>query len=84
MSIKSVDTNIKSPAWETTVRRAVENLRYGSVEVLVHDGRVVQVETRQKVRIAGRRRPDERERNHEPQKPADRESGGTASEETNE
>ena len=70
--------------WAGAVTRAVAGLRYGSVEVLVHDGRVVQVETRQKVRIAGQRRPDERERNQQPLRPADRESGGTASEETDE
>ena len=43
-------------AWERTVRHAVRALRYGSVEVQVHDGRVVQVETREKVRFAADRR----------------------------
>jgi hypothetical protein len=47
-------------AWERTVRHAVRALRYGSVEVQVHDGRVVQVETREKVRFADDRRPDGR------------------------
>ena len=42
-------------AWERTVRHAVRSLRYGSVEVQVHDGRVVQVETRDKVRFAPER-----------------------------
>jgi hypothetical protein len=42
-------------AWERTVRHAVRALRYGSVEVQVHDGRVVQVETREKVRFAPER-----------------------------
>ena len=38
---------------------AVRGLRFGSVEIVVHDGRVVQIETREKVRFddAGRRRP---------------------------
>ena len=49
-------------AWERAVRRAVERLRFGSVEVQVHDGRVVQVETREKVRFADERRPDDRRR----------------------
>lgn len=50
-------------AWERTVRHAVRALRYGSVEVQVHDGRVVQVETREKVRFTDDRRPDDRRRN---------------------
>ena len=52
-------------AWERTVRQAVRALRYGSVEVQVHDGRVVQVETREKVRVADDRRPDVRRRSGE-------------------
>lgn len=43
-------------AWERAVLQAVRTLRYGSVEVQVHDGRVVQVETREKVRFAGGRK----------------------------
>jgi len=47
--------------WEREVREAVRALRFGSVEIVVHEGRVVQVETREKVRFdeAGRRRPDD-------------------------
>ncbi|MET0554860.1 MAG: YezD family protein [Vicinamibacteria bacterium] len=52
-------------AWERTVRHAVRGLRYGSVEVQVHDGRVVQVETREKVRFAEDRRPDGRKQSGE-------------------
>lgn len=63
MSIKPV--GIKEPPepeWERAVQKAVRGLRFGSVEVLVHDGRVVQVETREKVRFADERRPDPRRR----------------------
>lgn len=49
-------------AWERAVRQAVSSLRYGSVEVQVHDGRVVQLETRTKVRFADERRPEDRRR----------------------
>lgn len=57
MSIKSVEMNdTDGPEWVRVLRRAVADLRYGSVEVLVHDGRVVQVETRRKVRFADDRR----------------------------
>jgi len=64
--------------WEGTVRRAVSGLRYGTVEVLVHDGRVVQVETREKVRIADHRSPENRKRNDEHHGVADRRTGGVA------
>ena len=56
---EAVDTD-----WERAVVEAIRALRYGSVEIVVHDGRVVQIETREKVRFdeAGRRRPDIRGR----------------------
>jgi hypothetical protein len=87
MSIKSVESKEKpETAWERTVRQAVRSLRYGSVEVQVHDGRVVQVETREKVRFTEDRRPDDRRRNEDKDGRADRKSGGAAPppEETNE
>jgi hypothetical protein len=61
--------------WERAVRRAVERLRFGSVEVQVHDGRVVQVETREKVRFADERRPDDRRRESDDVR-TDRKAGG--------
>ena len=55
----AVDTD-----WERAVVEAIRSLRYGSVEIVIHEGRVVQIETRAKVRFdeAGRRRPDIRGR----------------------
>ena len=38
------------------ILRAVRGLRYGSVEITVHDGQVVQIERREKVRLEGGRR----------------------------
>jgi hypothetical protein len=65
MSIDPVDIETNGPAspepaWVRSLREAVRGLRFGSVEVVVHDGRVVQIERREKVRFddAGRRRPD--------------------------
>jgi hypothetical protein len=86
MSIKSMDMNGDgtTAAWESTVRKAVRGLRYGSVEVLVHDGRVVQVETREKVRFADDRPTDRRRRNLDDDSRTDRENGGTVLEETTE
>jgi hypothetical protein len=87
MSIKPIE--VKEPpeaAWEGTVKQAVRSLRYGSVEVQVHDGRVVQVETREKVRFADDRRPDDRRRQEDNDDRAHRKPGGAAPspEETNE
>jgi hypothetical protein len=33
------------------VRRALVGLKYGSVEIVVHDARIVQVERKEKVRL---------------------------------
>lgn len=34
------------------IERAISALRYGSVEITVHDGRVVQIERTEKIRLA--------------------------------
>ena len=39
------------PAIETAILEAVKSLQYGSVEVTVHDSRVVQVECTRKIRF---------------------------------
>jgi hypothetical protein len=33
------------------ITNALKNLRYGSVEIVVHDGRIVQIERKQKWRM---------------------------------
>ena len=38
-------------AWEQIVRQRVGRLRFGVVQLVVHDGRVTQVETTEKVRL---------------------------------
>jgi hypothetical protein len=78
MSIKTVASEESIDVeWERVVRQAVSGLRYGSVEVQVHEGRVVQVETRAKVRFdAVGRRPDHRRRSEETNDRADRTPGG--------
>jgi hypothetical protein len=81
MSIRSIGKGDAPEApWERTVRQVVRTLRYGSVEVVVHDGRVVQIETREKVRFteAGQRRPDDRGREPMHQSRADRATGAEA------
>jgi hypothetical protein len=79
MSIKPIEVKSEpEAAWERTVRQAVRGLRFGSVEVLVHDGRVVQVETRAKVRFADDRPPEDRRRQSHHEGRADRDAGGAA------
>jgi hypothetical protein len=40
------------PDWLEVVRRNVAQLRFGSVQITVHDGRVTQVESTEKTRFA--------------------------------
>ncbi len=37
--------------WLELVRRSVEGLRFGSVQIIVHEGRVTQVESVEKTRF---------------------------------
>lgn len=39
------------PEWVALVRSHVENLRFGVVQLVVHDGRVTQIERTEKVRL---------------------------------
>lgn len=49
--------------WIEIVRRKVAGIRFGSVQITVHDGRVTQVESTEKTRISSeatkRSEPDE-------------------------
>ncbi len=54
MSTTPIDTPIDkdaAPPWLQALHRAVRGLRYGSVELVIHDGRVVQIERREKLRF---------------------------------
>ena len=41
-----------APDWIALVREKVESLRYGVVQLVVHDGRVTQIERTEKTRLA--------------------------------
>jgi hypothetical protein len=41
----------QQPEWLRVVRQKVESLRYGVVQLVVHDGRVTQTERTEKTRI---------------------------------
>ena len=40
-----------SPEIEQEILRAIARIDFGSIEVVVHDGKVVQIECREKIRI---------------------------------
>ncbi len=39
------------PDWLGAVRQQIESLRFGTVQVVVHEGRVVQIEKAEKIRL---------------------------------
>ena len=41
-----------TPDWLRVVQQKVETLRYGVVQLVVHDGRVTQIERTEKTRLA--------------------------------
>jgi hypothetical protein len=43
----------KEKAVEDAILLAVKGLRFGSVEIVVHDSKVVQIERKEKMRIEG-------------------------------
>lgn len=47
----------EQPDWITLVREKVESLRYGVVQLVVHDGRVTQIERTEKTRLPATREP---------------------------
>jgi hypothetical protein len=44
-----------NPDWLEVVRRNVGQLRYGSVQITVHDGRVTQIESLERTRFPATR-----------------------------
>jgi hypothetical protein len=49
-AIESTSTSA-TPDWIALVREKVERLRYGVVQLVVHDGRVTQIECTEKTRL---------------------------------
>jgi len=58
MPTETVSTSVSAtgePEWLALVRAQVRDLRYGVVQLVVHDGRVTQIERTEKVRLASER-----------------------------
>jgi hypothetical protein len=53
MSAESISRqpSAPDPEWLALVRRQVESLRYGIIQLVVHDGRVTQIERTEKTRL---------------------------------
>ncbi|WP_038165394.1 YezD family protein [Verrucomicrobium sp. BvORR106] len=47
----SVENDLATEAWVEIVRRKVDAMRFGSVQIVVHEGRVTQVESTEKTRL---------------------------------
>jgi hypothetical protein len=47
-----IHTHDSSSDIRTTLLEAIKGIRYGSVEIIIHDSKVVQIERKEKVRIA--------------------------------
>jgi hypothetical protein len=54
MTMKDMRVQIHEPSPDirTTLLEAIKGIRYGSVEIIIHDSKVVQIERKEKVRIA--------------------------------
>jgi len=46
------NTSQTAPEVVQEILRAIQSLRFGSLEIVVHDGRVTQIERREKVRFS--------------------------------
>ena len=46
---------VPSAEWLEVVRKKVEDLRFGSVQIIVHEGRVTQVDSLEKTRFPSAR-----------------------------
>jgi hypothetical protein len=64
MSTTKIETSLPSgalPEWLALVWRQVGSLRYGVVEIVVHDSRVIQIDKTERVRLEkeGERHPQQ-------------------------
>ena len=61
-TISSSSTSVTAhPDWLAIVRAKVEGLRFGVVQIVVHDGKVTQIERTEKTRLGGQNGAGSRE-----------------------
>ena len=51
VTIKSVSSENEKPDWLEVVRQQVGSLRFGVVQIVVHDSHVTQIEKTERVRL---------------------------------
>ena len=51
VSIKTADSGDEQANWQEVVRQQVGSLRYGVVQIVVHDSQVTQIEKTERVRL---------------------------------
>ncbi len=51
MDTPNVDGKTKAQAAIQTILQALSGIRYGSLEIIVHDSEIVQIERKEKIRI---------------------------------
>jgi hypothetical protein len=49
---KPIGASRRNPDWLDVVREKVEQLKFGSIQIIVHEGRVTQVESIEKTRFS--------------------------------
>lgn len=57
-TLASSNSSEPLPEWLAIVRAKVEGLRFGVVQIVVHDGKVTQIERTEKTRLGGSGRDD--------------------------
>ena len=57
---ESVDAGAEDGAIEHQILQAIKTIRYGSVEIIIHDSKIVQIELKEKVRFDRCRKPESR------------------------
>lgn len=50
--LKLADHSPSEDSWHALVRQQVRSLRFGVVQIVVHEGRVTQIERTERVRLA--------------------------------
>jgi hypothetical protein len=50
-AMKTWDDSVQSGDWLALLQRHICSVRFGTVQVVIHDSRVVQIETTEKIRL---------------------------------
>jgi len=51
-TMKKTDSAQSATAWQEIVREQIESLRFGTLQITVHEGRVTRIDRTEKIRIS--------------------------------